>query len=677
MMRKLIQIVFISFSYCELVSPTDGSNLNQIHILFEWDQVPEAIEYDIQISQDTEFATIEDEIRTSSLIHIEKQVIDWNKTYFWRVRPVFDVGPGNWTNSFTFNTGQKLSESTTNDLEECCYEDGVTIFGAFFNYFSAVIDRSGQEIWNSGNDNFVYYSLSDQGNMLGCQLITGTQNNLPGSERTFNGDIIWEEPNNEFLHHDLILLPNGNYLGIIETSSYGPIPVGDWTTSFQSLGFQADGVTVEFPWIGDKLVEWDRDSKEVVWSWNVFDHFEMSDYDELGGTWTEAFQNLHYDWTHVNAVIFDEEESSLYISVRHLSRITKISYPSGDIIWNMGHSMPSGDANIGNDIGFSFQHSIQKLENGNLVTFDNGNLSQEFRGTTDPISRALEININEDGASVIWSYDLPSDLFGFASGNTHKLKNGNYLLTTVGGGGRSIEINNEGDIVWEGLYNLSLPDGAVYRAHRIPGLFPIEFTVLVNDLMEHDGIEGVYLPEGNSSIGYEIKNEGDHPILLICQISDEQGWFEAQNIEISIGVDESQSISFIGEIGNIIGGNPIQLMVTPIDNPIKEKIIMVNAYTAPLSGLNQFYPSDFQFKAPYPNPFNPLTSIDFIITEKQNVNLSVFDLNGRKLETIINSIFPAGNHSIDWNAKNTAAGVYFLKMNINGISKTEKVLLLK
>mgnify|MGYP000191541000 CR=1 FL=1 len=88
------------------------------------------------------------------------------------------------------------------------------------------------------------------------------------------------------------------------------------------------------------------------------------------------YTDQKYDWTHVNALIFSEQESALYISTRHLSRITKISYPNGDIIWNMGRNMPSGDVSIGNEIGFSFQHGLQILDNGNIVTFDNGNLSE-------------------------------------------------------------------------------------------------------------------------------------------------------------------------------------------------------------------------------------------------------------------------------------------------------------
>ena len=126
--------------------------------------------------------------------------------------------------------------------------------------------------------------------------------------------------------------------------------------------------------MGDKIVEWDKNTKEIVWSWDTFEHFNMSDFDEIGGTWNEAYFNLHYDWTHANAIIFDEQENVIYLSSRHLSRITKIDYSTGAIIWNLGHQMNSGDVTLGNNIGFSFQHSLQLLENGNLLTFDNGNL---------------------------------------------------------------------------------------------------------------------------------------------------------------------------------------------------------------------------------------------------------------------------------------------------------------
>ena len=147
----------------------------------------------------------------------------------------------------------------------------------------------------------------------------------------------------------------------------------------------------------------------------------------------------------------------------------------------MGRDMPSGDVSMGNEIGFSFQHGLQILDNGNIVTFDNGNLSESFLGTEYPTSRVLEISLNNDQAQIVWEYSLPEELFGFASGNAQKLDNGNYLITTVGGNGTSLEVTNIGEEVWRGNYNLCEPICAVYRANRIPSLYPIAFSLIVNE----------------------------------------------------------------------------------------------------------------------------------------------------------------------------------------------------
>ena len=677
-MKRLTIILASSFIYGGLSTPEDGATLNHIHVLFEWEQIPEADHYQIQITEDSDFSNLIVNTDDNTLAYIEKDALDWNSTYYWRTRPIYTSGvSGSWIDSFSFTTGSSLSSTTATIIDESQHQSGVTVFGAFFNYFSAAVDQTGKEIWNSGDNDFVYYSTSDIGDVFGCYLFPGAENNLPGIEISFRGEIIWEEPNDEFLHHDIIRLPNGNYMGIVETSSLGPIPIGGWTASFQGLGFQADGVTVEFPWVGDKLVEWDKDTKDVVWSWNVFDHFNMSDYDQYGGTWTEAYLSLEYDWTHVNTVIFDEEESDIYISTRHLSRITKIDYPSGELLWNLGHHMTSGDVNMGTDIGFSFQHSLQKLENGNILTFDNGNLAPEFRGTDEPVSRAIEISINGSDASLVWSYELPAELFGFASGNTQKLENGNVLITTVGGGGRSLEVNPEGSLIWEGLYNLSLPDGAVYRAHRIPGLFPAAYSVMIDNFMESGDDVGIYVPIGSSNISYTLNNEGSYPLVLSCHLSDNEGWFESQTTELTLEPNATETISFTGNVSEVNVGNPIILIVVPIHHPERSKTISVDGFTSPLAIDEDLIPNSFRLYKPYPNPFNPATIIQYSVYNEQNILLQVFNISGQLVETLVNGTAVVGQHSIPWSSDQISTGIYFIKMSSDLNYQTRKVLYLK
>ncbi len=678
-MKYIVLIITILFTFIkgELIIPEHLAYLNHIHVLFEWEQIPEATQYDIQISTDADFNENMFIFRNNSLIYIDKDNINWGNTYFWRIRPVFNTEEGSWTEAISFTTGNSLSSSIVNTLDECCYAPGITVFGAFFNYFSAAIDENGKEIWNTGEENFVYYNSNEYGNVFGCTYMPGTENNLPGSEITFQGEEIWQEPNDEFLHHDLIRLPNGNYLGIIETGTLGPIPIGDWSVYFLGLGFSADGVTNEFPWIGDKLVEWDKDTKEVVWSWSVFDHFDMSDYDQIGGTWDEAYLNLHYDWTHVNAVIFDEEESALYISVRHLSRITKIDYPSGNIIWNLGHQMPSNEVNMGTEIGFSFQHSLQILENGNILTFDNGNLSQAFRGTDGPLSRAIEISIDDNQASLEWEYELEPDLFGFASGNAQKLSNGNVLLTTVGGGGRSLEVDSDGSIIWEANYNLSLPDGAVYRAHRIPSLFPIAYSVMHDNFQEYNEDIGVYLAPGTSGISYTLVNDSDYPITLSCNITDDAGWFGSQTTNLEINANSNESLSFIGEIENSNHGNPIHLTVTPVNHSYGEKTISIDGFTYPLSTYTDIELNTFYLEKPYPNPFNESISIKYELENDQNIQMDIYSINGTLITTLFKGWKKRGNYKLNWEANSNPSGIYFIRMFSNLHVQTQKVIMLK
>ena len=562
-----------------LLEPKNGITLNYIHVLFEWEQIPDASYYTIQFSEEPTFTTPIVSIQDSSLLYLETSNIEWERLYYWRVRGYNSSGPvGDWKGPSSFTIGSPMSDISVKTFAQDQVMEGITVFSSFFNYYSAVIDFNGREIWNSGNENLVYYNYSKSGNIFGSVYQFDLENNLPGKEFSFIKGKIWEEPNDDFLHHDLIKLPNGNYLGIVEKTSIGPIPVGSWTNLFQDIGYIADGLIPEFTWVGDKLIEWDKDTKEVVWSWDVFDHFNIEDYDQFGGTWHGAYQSLKYDWTHVNAVIFDEDESAIYISTRHLSRITKIDYPSGEIIWNMGHQMPSGDVDMGTDIGFSFQHSLQKLDNGNILTFDNGNLAQEFRGTEEPVSRAIEITIDDNSAELTWSYELPADLFGFASGNVQKLDNGNVLATTVGGGGTSIEVNPDGEVVWDVSYNLSLPNGAVYRAHRIQNLYPSLFYIIIDNLEEVDGGPAIYFEGANPTISLRILNEGTSINDFNYEIIDDLNWFNQENGQTQISPNGDMTLTFTGSVTGEEDVDTIIFSVVPKNHEENGKSVSFRLY---------------------------------------------------------------------------------------------------
>ncbi|MAV64694.1 MAG: hypothetical protein CMG00_05840 [Candidatus Marinimicrobia bacterium] len=579
------------------------------------------------------------------------------------------------------------------------YAEGLTIFSSFFDYYSAAIDKDGNEVWNSGNSNIVYYSNDGYGNLFGSKYVEENEYNLPGIQFSIDSEEIWIEPNDSFLHHDFFKLPNGNYMGLTEFRQSGQIPENIPFNILQTFSFfptypscgGGSGCFV-FPWAGDKIIEWESDTKNVVWEWSTFDYLDyLQDYDVIGGSWSiNTLQDGVYDWTHCNALTYDSNNDKLYLSSRNLSRIIKIDKATKEIDWQIGFGMPSDEVDCGLDLNFSFQHSIQILENGNILIFDNGNISQLLDDSLDyPTSRALEINVEETdsgcNASIVWEYRLSEDLFGNVSGNTAKLNNGNYLITTIGEGGTSLEVNNLGEIVWRGNYNLTLPAGLVYRAHRIKGLYPVAFSVTANNYSYVDELGHVYpfetIDDGNGMISIEtsarfkIWNNGDLEEVFEYQ------WFEENgNLGITSPV---QSITISpGNYYEVTGiyaiGDEFSLRVTPRHRPELEKIIsmtVVNSQT--LSNETISLPSNYKLKTPYPNPFNPSVNIEYFAPSNSFIELKIYNMTGTLIKTLESKHIIAGNHSTIWNAKDIASGNYIVELNADNFKQTKKITLIK
>ena len=88
-------------------------------------------------------------------------------------------------------------------------------------------------------------------------------------------------------------------------------------------------------------------------------------------------------------------------------------------------------------------------------------------------------------------------------------------------------------------------------------------------------------------------------------------------------------------------------------------------------------PTDIVLENAYPNPFNPSTRIAFSVPSGMQVDLSIYDTNGRLVEQLVNDFRAAGAYSVDWNARSNASGVYFIRFNADGNMHTQKILLVK
>ena len=84
----------------------------------------------------------------------------------------------------------------------------------------------------------------------------------------------------------------------------------------------------------------------------------------------------------------------------------------------------------------------------------------------------------------------------------------------------------------------------------------------------------------------------------------------------------------------------------------------------------------------FPNPFNPSTTIKFSINQKEYVDISVYDINGKKIKKLISKVLPSGWYVIRWNGLNdrnvkVASGVYFCRLKTKDNSITKKMVLLR
>jgi hypothetical protein len=261
-------------------------------------------------------------------------------------------------------------------------------------------------------------------------------------------------------HHEARRLPDGNILLLASveqmmTDVQGPGPVDI---------------------LGDMIIVLNPEL-QVVWTWDAFDHLDVSRGALLhetcpGGCTPLYLANQANDWVHGNCVQLTPEGNLLY-SARHQDWVIKIDYENGsgtgDVLWRFGQD---GDfvlmlASTDSHPWFSHQHDPQILPDGTLVLFDNGNA----RNVEDPSanSRGQIYLLDED--NLVASYALSTDLgvYSFALGAAQILPNGDYHFLAgwlPDGTSLSMEITPTGELV----YALQ-SQGAEYRSFRMENVY--------------------------------------------------------------------------------------------------------------------------------------------------------------------------------------------------------------
>jgi len=88
-------------------------------------------------------------------------------------------------------------------------------------------------------------------------------------------------------------------------------------------------------------------------------------------------------------------------------------------------------------------------------------------------------------------------------------------------------------------------------------------------------------------------------------------------------------------------------------------------------------PDVYSLSQAYPNPFNPVTTLEYGIPVDGNVTIDIYNIQGRFVESLTDRYIEAGYHSVAWNADSHSSGMYFVLMRSGEYTKTQKIMLVK
>ena len=195
----------------------------------------------------------------------------------------------------------------------------------------------------------------------------------------------------------------------------------------------------------------------------------------------------------------------------------------------------------------------------------------------------------------------------------------------------------------------------------------------------NEWIYGENYPVYSYDWGYSSLGNGNYDVWIdINQTQNTKPKFFTMPVQLKIragGIDttvtvfnnqQSQKFNFT------IAGQPASLTFDPNNWILKD----VGSVTG--AGENKITPVKFSLSQNYPNPFNPSTTIQFQIPETAETNLSVFDMLGNRVATLINGKKSAGKYSIDFKPDNgVASGIYLYKLQSGKYSQARKMIFLK
>ena len=521
--------------------------------------------------------------------------------------------------------------------------NGYTLLSPAGDRNSYLVDNCGIKVhtWITPYQPGAYAYLQENGNLLRTGVSPNNLSSFQAGGRggviqilDWNSNVIWEyetSKDSSIQHHDCRMLSNGNILSL-QWQKY------DSLTAIQNgrnPSLLPDGEI----W-SDKIVEYQpigSDSAVIVWEWDFWDHMiqdfdpsklnygVVADHPELLNINYVGFQPTGIDdWTHCNAISYNDSLDQIVISARHTNEIYIIDHSTttaeaashsggsmgkgGDFLYRWGNPAAYNRGTIAEQQLFT-QHDSYWIPNnlndgGKIMIYNNGPRPSGNFSSVDIINPPKDglgnyiINPGQPFGPLApdWQYTAPvkEDFYGQFISGAQRLPNGNTLICN-GPEGNIFEIDNGNNIVWSYI-NPVLTNGIILSQGDT--LSPSNFPGLISK---------------NNIIFRAYRYGPDYAGLT------------GQTLTPTV---------------------PIELNPTPSSCTITS-----------INNLNPIYTATI-----YPNPANDFIIVD--INETINTNYQIYDIAGK---VVLSGVLNSGGNSI--NTSVLTNGIYFIQIDNYQVEK--------
>ncbi len=715
-----------------LISPGDNSEKVSLEPRFLWGSVDNADSYEFQLATDAFFNNIiENEEGVTTTDYQPEEPLEQNSQYYWRVRAENDRGQGYWSTTFSFTTIEMEPEQVV--LEEPSDSLGSIPVTPHLNWLSAD-NATGYrvEINNSstGETEFFYEDIEESEIQITDSLsfyeiynwrvqayndhsegewseveyfVTEAQAPEPGfptanaSDISIAPRISWADPH-DALNYELRLTkqdqPGDENEEIVVSEKYAELTGLEANTEYYWQVRIADELTSsswseirDFSTRNDPQFQQEL-SASITFDQSAGDDIAEEDYRLIGLPGADDIpldEVIEGDYNQDWRAFSDTGDEVDYLKEFNFGA-NQFKFGGGAGYWVYSRNQIDFDKQIEKvELNEYDAYAIELKPGWNIITnpFTNQVIWEDVLILNDIEADLYAFNHLFETASVM----EPTQAYYFYNNPNRELDElhipyGDFENRIKQASGDSEEYNKDKMITLEGRFSGNSTNME-------------DLTTSVEIIFEQDNYTKGVAPHPSlemSRYGVTLENEDQENERAFRTISADQNTLDEPH-KMNVKAPVGETITWQADLHGFDERKKI-LLVNPVTNvshlldgesmaksEVTEPEVSYKLYIGNESDLkkreNELLPEEISLKANYPNPFNPVTTIRFAITDEDRVNLEVYDVLGRKVKTLFDEQKQAGWHTVEFDGSGMSSGTYIYRLNVGNEVKTGKMMLVK